>query len=177
MTEKKNNTNIDGNNIDGGADCAAASGVAREECNVRQLPKKTIDEIAAACATCGNCLHTCPVYNVEWTEPSSPRGKINIIKSLQDGKLEPGELSKKFISQCLLCGSCQNTCTNGVQFMDMMLDYRNKLTGGQKLPWFKKTVLYFYQSVLLKKFAWVMDIFAATPLKKHLLIPGASGRI
>ncbi|MCP5105181.1 MAG: (Fe-S)-binding protein [bacterium] len=132
---------------------------------------KDIDEIAAACSDCGNCLHACPVYNVEWIEPNSPRGKVNLIKALRDGRLKPNALNRRFIYQCMVCGSCQHICTKGVDFTAMMMEYRNMASGGRRVPFFKKVVLYFFQSVLFKKLTGVVDILARTPLKKKLTIP------
>ncbi len=137
------------------------------------MPKKikNIDEIAAACSDCGNCLYACPVYNTQWIEPNSPRGKVNLIKALTDGKLEPNPLNKKFIYQCLLCGSCQYICTNDVDFVEMMINYRNTASKGRKIPFLKKIILFLYQSVIFKKFIGIIDLLARTPLRKKLLIP------
>ncbi len=132
---------------------------------------KDIDEIAAVCSDCGNCLEACPVYNAEWIEPNSPRGKVNLIKALVDGRLEPGALNRRFIYQCLLCGSCQYICTKGVDFVEMMVNYRNTASGGRKIPFLKKVILYFYQSFLFKKFTGVVDLLARTPLRRKLTIP------
>ncbi len=130
-----------------------------------------INEITDLCSSCGNCLFACPVYNAELEEPLSPRGRVNLIKYLLDGRLKASSASKKMISQCALCGSCENICTNGVKFTEMMIDYRNKASQGSRIPFFKKIILYFYQSLLFKKFAWVVDLFAATPLRRKLTIP------
>lgn len=130
-----------------------------------------INEIAKICSTCGNCLYACPVYNAELIEPNSPRGKINLVKSLMDGRLESDSLNKKFIYQCLVCGSCSHICPKGVEFVDMMVKYRNRISGGAKIPWLKKIILFFYQSILFKKFIGVVDILSKTPLRKILAIP------
>jgi glycolate oxidase iron-sulfur subunit len=132
---------------------------------------KTIDEIAAICSDCGNCLFACPVYNAELMEPTAPRGKVNLIKSLMDGRLKPNRLNKRFIYQCMLCGSCEHICTKGVEFVDMMIDYRGTAARGKRIPLLKKIILYFYQSVIFKKFIGIVDILAKTPLKKKLTIP------
>lgn len=131
----------------------------------------SIDEIAAACSDCGNCLYACPVYNAELTEPNSPRGKVNLIKKLEDGGLEPNSLNREFMYQCILCGSCEHQCTRGVQFTSMMIDYRNKASKGRRIPLFKKVVLYLYQSFLFKKFTWVIDLLSRTPLRGKFTIP------
>jgi len=130
-----------------------------------------IDEIAAACSDCGTCLSACPVYNTRWMEPDSPRGKVNLIKALRDGRLEPGDLNKEFIYRCMLCGSCQHICTKGVDFTGMMIDYRNTASRGRKIPILKKIILYFYQSFLFKNLSGLADILARTPLKKQFSIP------
>jgi len=130
-----------------------------------------IDEIAEVCSDCGNCLFACPVYNAELLEPTSPRGKVNLIKWLQDGRLQPDRLNKKFIYQCALCGSCQHICTKGVEFVDMMIDYRTAAAGGKKIPFFKKMILRLYQSIIFKKLIGVVDILVKTPLRKKLTIP------
>ncbi|MCK4765186.1 MAG: (Fe-S)-binding protein [Candidatus Aminicenantes bacterium] len=130
-----------------------------------------INEIAKVCSTCGNCLYSCPVYNAELEEPNSPRGKVNLIKSLMDGRLETNRLNKKFIYQCLLCGSCTDTCPKGVEFVDMMVKYRNLISSGKKIPLLKKLILIFYQSFLFRKFIPVVDLLAKTPLRKKLSLP------
>lgn len=130
-----------------------------------------IDEIAAVCSDCGNCLFACPVYNAELLEPTSPRGKVNLIKWLRDGRLKPDRLNKKFIYQCALCGSCQHICTKGVEFVDMMIDYRTAAARGKKIPILKKIILRLYQSIIFKKLTGIVDILAKTPLRKKLTIP------
>ncbi|HLP48932.1 MAG TPA: (Fe-S)-binding protein [Candidatus Kapabacteria bacterium] len=130
-----------------------------------------IDEIAAVCSDCGSCLHACPVYNSRLLEPDSPRGKVNIIKALRDGRLKPNALNKEFIYRCMLCGSCQHICTKGVDFTKMMIDYRNTVSKGSKIPLFKKIILYFYQSIFFKKLSGLVDLFSMTSLRKRLAIP------
>ena len=53
------------------------------------MAEKTIAEIARLCADCGTCQSACPVYGAELSEPNSPRGKVNLIKAADDGRLEP----------------------------------------------------------------------------------------
>lgn len=130
-----------------------------------------IGDIAEVCSSCGNCLFSCPVYNAELVEPLSPRGRVNLIKAIVNDEFKPTAATNKFIYQCALCGSCENTCTKGVEFTDMMIDYRVRAADGKKIPFIKKVILYFYQSVLFKKFSGVVDLLAKTPLRRKLGIP------
>lgn len=130
-----------------------------------------IDDIARGCSDCGNCLAACPVYESEPLETNSPRGKINIIKALQDGRLNPSPLSREIMYRCLLCGGCQHACTKGVQYLDLMIACRNQMSGGKKIPLLKKVVLFLYQSILFKKFAWLIGWLARTPLRRVFMLP------
>ncbi len=132
---------------------------------------KNINQIAETCSSCGNCLFSCPVYNAELIEPLSPRGRINLIQALTNDRLQPTASNRKYIYQCTLCGSCQHTCTKGVDFISMMIDYRTVAADGKKIPLSKKVILWLYQSVLFKRFTWVVDILVKTPLRKKLTIP------
>lgn len=134
-------------------------------------PYANISKITKICSDCGNCLYSCPVYNVKLREPNSPRGKVNLIKSIMDDRLKLNKLNKRFIYQCILCGSCEYICTNGVEFVKMMINYRNYISKGEKIPLLKKIILVLYQSFILKKLMIFVDILAKTPLKRYLLIP------
>ncbi len=133
--------------------------------------KDEINGIAEGCSDCGNCLFACPVYNAELVEPNSPRGKINLIKSLMDGRLQPGSLNREFIYRCALCGSCEYNCTKNVRFVDLMIDYRNEASKGKKIPILKKIILFLYQSVLFRKMPFIIDLLAKTPLQRKLGVP------
>ena len=129
---------------------------------------KDIDKIAHTCSDCGNCLSACPVYQVNLTEPSSPRGKVNLIKALQNGNLQEGRENERFVYQCLLCGSCQHICTKGVEFVPLMIEYRNQRSQGWRIPFLKKMMLYVYQGPLFAGFARLLKVLSRTPIRKIL---------
>jgi glycolate oxidase iron-sulfur subunit len=129
---------------------------------------KDIDAIAQTCSDCGNCLSACPIYQINRLEPSSPRGKVNLIKALYHGRLKPGRDNEKFIYQCLVCGSCQHACTKGVEFLPLMIEYRNLRARGTHIPLAKKIMLYLYQSPLFRGMARFLRMLAATSLKRVL---------
>ena len=135
------------------------------------MAEKSIAEIARLCADCGTCQSACPVYGAELSEPNSPRGKVNLIKAVDDGRLEPNARNRALLYQCLVCGGCDQACPNGVEFTSMMINYRNRIASGRRIPWLKKLLLFFYQGFILRKVLWLPRLLARTPLKKKLSLP------
>jgi glycolate oxidase iron-sulfur subunit len=135
------------------------------------MPEKTIAEIARLCADCGTCQSACPVYQAELSEPNSPRGKVNLIKALDDGRLEANPRNRRLLYQCLVCGGCESACPNGVEFSSLMISHRNRVSGGRRIPWLKKMVLFFFQGFVLRRFLWLPRLLARTPLKRALSLP------
>jgi len=135
------------------------------------MAEKSLAEIARLCADCGTCQSACPVYGVELSEPNSPRGKVNLIKAVDDGRLKVNRRNRSLLYQCLVCGGCESSCPNGVEFNSLMISYRNRVSGGRKIPWLKKMLLFFYQGHVLRRALWLPRLLARTPLKKKLSLP------
>jgi glycolate oxidase iron-sulfur subunit len=135
------------------------------------MAEKTIAEIARLCADCGTCQSVCPVYGAELSEPNSPRGKVNLVKAIADGRLKASRRNRALLYQCLVCGGCESACPNGVEFNAMMIDYRNRIADGRRIPLVKKLLLFFYQGVVLRKLLWLPQLLAHTPLKKKIFLP------
>lgn len=135
------------------------------------MAEKTIAEIARLCADCGTCQSACPVYQAELSEPNSPRGKVNLVKAIDDGRLGANPRNRKLLYQCLVCGGCEQACPQGVEFNSMMITYRDRISGGSRIPRLKKMILFFYQGVILRKLLWLPRLLARTPLKAPLSLP------
>lgn len=74
-------------------------------------------EIINQCVQCGLCLYTCPTYLLTYREPSSPRGRIQIMEAVSQGILQPTD--KGFAHQmyeCLDCRACEPVCPSGVKY-------------------------------------------------------------
>ena len=133
------------------------------------MAEKTISEIAKLCADCGTCQSACPVYQAELSEPNSPRGKVNLIKAIDDGRLAANAHSRALLYQCLVCGGCEQACPNGVEFTTLMINHRNRIAGGRRIPWLKKLLLFFFQGFILRKALWLPAAAGAHPSAKNIL--------
>lgn len=79
------------------------------------------------CVKCGECRSNCPVFLEFLGEPTSPRGRLALVKALQEGKIKPSaELADKLYT-CLLCKTCAVNCPSGVITDEIMIAARDYL--------------------------------------------------
>ena len=72
---------------------------------------------ARRCISCGFCLPACPTYAMTGDEASSPRGRITLMRALQDGTLPPDDATlAEQSSFCLGCRACEPVCPAGVEY-------------------------------------------------------------
>ena len=68
------------------------------------------------CVHCGFCLPHCPTY-VSWgEEPDSPRGRIDLFRALEDGRIAIDQAVVEHFDRCLGCMGCVSACPSGVRY-------------------------------------------------------------
>ena len=112
-----------------------------------------IEEVMSHCIHCGMCLPVCPTYALTNQEQSSPRGRIRLIRSVHEGKLD---LSKEFVDEmyfCLDCQACQTACPAGVQYGVLVEDARRLIAERKRDPISLRIVKsIFLRGILASKF-------------------------
>jgi glycolate oxidase iron-sulfur subunit len=89
-------------------------------------------EIYDKCIRCGFCLPTCPTYVETLAETSGPRGRIALIKSVDEGRIDL--LSPGFVNQmheCLDCRACETACPSGVEYGQLVEMARTQIRTAQ----------------------------------------------
>ena len=93
------------------------------------------------CISCGYCLPACPTYQLTGEEQSSPRGRITLMRALQDGLLPfSDEGAQEQASFCLGCRACEPVCPAGVEYGVLLEEWRDITWQGAKRPWIIKAL-------------------------------------
>jgi len=79
------------------------------------------------CVHCGLCLPTCPTYLMTGLETASPRGRLYLIRSVEEGQGGISPVFVKHLDQCLGCLACQTACPSGVPYGDLLEAARGQI--------------------------------------------------
>ncbi|HEY8506141.1 MAG TPA: (Fe-S)-binding protein, partial [Gemmataceae bacterium] len=112
-------------------------------------PKPPIDyELVLDCVHCGLCTSACPTYVQTCNEADSPRGRIYLMRSVIDGRIELDVGVKHHLDLCLNCRACETACPSGVQYGKLIEPFRlhmQRLEPGrqvQTLSWLQRRMLF-----------------------------------
>ena len=72
------------------------------------------------CVRCGFCLNVCPTYLELGVEMDSPRGRLSLMRALEEGRVEPTPRVLRYFDQCLQCRACESACPSGVPYGRLM---------------------------------------------------------
>src|SRR5580704_10915713 len=92
-------------------------------------------DLLSRCISCGFCLAACPTYALTGDEASSPRGRITLMRALDSGTLPPGDPTlAEQASFCLGCRACEPVCPAGVQYGELLEQWRGYQWAGRHRP-------------------------------------------
>jgi glycolate dehydrogenase iron-sulfur subunit len=77
------------------------------------------------CVHCGLCLQACPTYVELGTEMDSPRGRIYLMKGLEEGAVPMTADVARHLDLCLGCRACETACPSGVHYGELIESARS----------------------------------------------------
>jgi glycolate oxidase iron-sulfur subunit len=99
-------------------------------------------ELLDRCISCGFCLPACPTYALTGEETSSPRGRITLMRALETGDLAPDDPTlAEESSFCLGCRACETVCPAGVEYGQLLEQWRDHQWSGPNRPWIARALM------------------------------------
>jgi glycolate oxidase iron-sulfur subunit len=86
-----------------------------------------------ACVRCGLCLPFCPTFRVTGDESLSPRGRIALLREVQD---RDAPLTREVLASfqtCVQCRGCETACPSAVPYGHLMERARETLAGDGRI--------------------------------------------
>ena len=74
------------------------------------------EEDLSRCVHCGLCLTSCPTFVETGLEPESPRGRIWLMRAVQEGRIPLSDTVVEHLDLCLGCRNCEAVCPSGVPY-------------------------------------------------------------
>ena len=72
------------------------------------------------CVHCGFCLQACPTYIETGLETESPRGRIALMKAVNEGRIGITETVIRHWDLCIQCRACEVACPSGVPYGNLI---------------------------------------------------------
>ena len=86
------------------------------------------------CVQCGFCLNACPTYLETGLEAESPRGRLTLMKAVNEGRVEMTPTVTRHWDLCLQCRACEVACPSGVPYGRIMMATRADMKSRVKRP-------------------------------------------
>jgi len=93
------------------------------------------------CMRCGMCLPACPTYKETFLETASPRGRVALVRKLQEGELDQSEQLLEYLSLCLDCQACASACPCGVNAGELVAEFTCERKEGSELGFMEDLIL------------------------------------
>ncbi|MGW8323157.1 MAG: (Fe-S)-binding protein, partial [Thermodesulfobacteriota bacterium] len=84
------------------------------------------DQTIAMCNRCGFCQVACPTFRATGQEAGVARGRVALLRALNEGRLEWSPDLEEPLFACLLCGACTTNCFPAVPTADLIVEAREE---------------------------------------------------
>ncbi len=72
------------------------------------------------CVHCGFCLQVCPTYIETGLETESPRGRLALMKAVNEGRIGMTDTVIRHWDLCIQCRACEVACPSGVPYGNLI---------------------------------------------------------
>ena len=105
-------------------------------------PELPTYEALMDCIRCGRCLPACPTYQQTSLETFSPRGRLSLMRAVEDGKLDLADAGvTEHLYHCLDCRACNTVCPVSIPIGELIVEGRAAVEEKHRRPWIIRFVL------------------------------------
>ena len=79
------------------------------------------------CVRCSICVPHCPSYTVYRNEADSPRGRVQLLRAVMEGRIEADHSFELHMDRCLGCRACEDVCPSKVPWGKLLAQTREDL--------------------------------------------------
>jgi glycolate oxidase iron-sulfur subunit len=99
------------------------------------------------CVHCGMCTSNCPTFTERGDENDGPRGRIQLMRMVAEGRAELSERMRRHLKLCLDCRACETACPSGVEYGRLIEPFRlameeNTAKVEDRFDWFREIILF-----------------------------------
>ncbi len=110
-------------------------------------PDAPSEEDLYKCVHCGFCLQACPTYVQTGLETESPRGRIALMKAVNEGRIGMTPTVINHWDLCIQCRACEVACPSGVPYGRLIESTMAQAAQHRKRPLLARLV----SSILLRR--------------------------
>ena len=142
-------------------------------------------ESSGNCIHCGLCVASCPTFLELGTEMDSPRGRIQLMRSIDQGTIPLDDASVRHLDLCLGCRACETTCPSGVRYGTLIEGARHFIESRHRRSWPERVQRWlvnrtFPNPAVMRIFGWsvrCMTRFGVHRLVRAGWVPAALRRL
>jgi glycolate oxidase iron-sulfur subunit len=125
-----------------------------------------------ACVHCGLCLEACPTYIHTGDENDSPRGRIYLMRAVEEERLPADSNAfRRHINRCLGCRACESVCPAGVEYGQLLEAARADLQETEARPGLRSRLLHFALRRVWLHPSRLRFAFTLTRIVRNLRLP------
>ncbi|MEN6452132.1 MAG: (Fe-S)-binding protein [Thermoguttaceae bacterium] len=110
-------------------------------------PAAGIDyDLFLRCVHCGLCTSSCPTFTELGDENDGPRGRVQLMRSVAEGRTGVTDRIRRHLELCLDCRACETACPSGIEYGRLIEPFRLAVQQAdrraeKKYDWFRALIL------------------------------------